>query len=97
MVGSNGRADALVARISWEKPAADFGPSASFLRVGRICIQPHPSKPFGWVKLSGHFSHPREYAGQRNAHRVRPFCFWKEGASGVDDPIRAMVSFLVVG
>ena len=27
-----------------------------------------------WAKLSGHFPHPRVYAGQRNARRVCPQC-----------------------
>ncbi len=56
-------------RISWRKPAADFGPSAAFLGVARMLIQRHPSKPCGWAKLSGHFLQPRGYAGQRNARR----------------------------
>ena len=64
-------------RISWGKPAADFGPSAAFLRVGRMHILPHPSKPCGWTKLSGHFPHPREYAGQRNARRGAPSRRWR--------------------
>ncbi|MEI6415612.1 MAG: hypothetical protein WCP34_15320, partial [Pseudomonadota bacterium] len=58
-----------MSRIGAARIARDTGPSAAFLRVGRIRILPHPSKPCGWAKLSGHFPHPREYAGQRNARR----------------------------
>ena len=81
-------------RISWGKPAADFGPSAAFWQGGGMRMHAPLPKPCGWAKLSSHFPHPREYAGQRNARRGSPQGNWMALCVEQDafDPPKAVCS-----
>jgi hypothetical protein len=74
----------------WSSGEADAPVRRAFRVESRPLISAHPRR-FGewggyvscptrqslaaWAKLSGHFPHPRGYAGQRNARRRGPFWF----------------------
>ena len=72
-IGSGGRADAPEWRAfrGESRPLISAHPRRYVGRPGYLSTSTRQSLA-AWAKLSGHFPHPRGYAGQRNARHVCP-------------------------